>query len=1036
MAYSRDIVKDYYRAALDEPGDTNSQSVWSGGQIPSKPYLGSLAKFGIGVGGVFAAGSLQLPNGGRVWDKYVGALRNFEEYFPAKIPRTLQLSNLFSRFETSSLQQRIITPDQISGFSAGQISYLEKLTGRGSYDLLNQGIRFQDGKLYLNTSGEALLSNAGVVRNITGSHHLSTANARSLGASVTGETFAERLKFTNSAGKEVEEAFQFVGGHTKTQSILRQLGGIGTEAVERANRLARMMSPKLAVKSGSGLQTLGRMIGKWGVLGGAAILGYQTLDWKVRNTDALNDSIFDKGITAAGANLWAKANLLHASFGETTGWTDYAKKQEEYAPGSTSLTKLSAFPIMGALAGATTGYLMRVANVARVQARGRTIDQATKIVDRAMHNFGTSKDLFSTIGKTLRESNWKIFRRIGRSRTNMSTVLGAAIGMLPILPFLPGALAPTETEQELHDIYTGKKEVAVRKGRFWELGRSAYEGGNIQYFRPHLVAKILQDGKNKQIWGPLEKDGELSPLNKWYKSNFTYDVEQAHYYDRPYPVTGRSFASVPIIGDLLAATVGNFVKPQMAMHNNEYYNSGTGDYFQPPASFGSDRNTQLGEQLPGSPINGLDTTQTIGRQLYRLKQLVGLPGYLAGVVKQQITGSPDFFDQAPVLQSADDITSASRGYQDLNLGGMMFQNELFRRLLPPGRNQVETYNPIKNSMPDWLPGTGDRSPDFQHGDPFSLIQDGEIRLPGEGYASRFSELSGIDPNDYPLVHKYKILADVAPFSEKMDEVSRELAIATKGGFVSKEHQDLYWETKAQLEAKREKKSFIDYLYKEKNLGPIQQALTDYNNTQKAPSEGVSWFHKTMGSFWENLSHNAETPFEFLTPLSPAAKLIHQRTAVEDYQKTQLYGTGSAFWDRPIENFLSPFAHTLKHDVTGKNYVPDHEQQRRNLEEYFDILKYLKFTRLKNMAGSIGDHQGLVDFEQKRRETMFGVNPYTYAYTQIFRGLPRRERDYFTSFTETKDMDERARILQMVPENEKGLYIAKWRQSDATDLAIN
>lgn len=972
-------------------------------------------------------------------------MRGFEEYFFGRIPRTLQLSNIFSQFETPGIASRNVSPQQIKGFSGGQLDYLERLTGTKSHIIAREGLSFKDGKLALGESGRTILEHASVIRNINKSPRFSEAYARSLGERFTNNLFGESLAFGNSVGKETSEIFQFIGGHSRGQSVKRQLFGIGTELIERANRLAKapfefpVIGPilsklpfKFNVKSAGGLETLARLTGKLGLLGGAAVLGYKTADYAVRNTDFLNNTIFDKGITAGLATIWAKGNLAYDKFGEATGYTNYGKAQEKIAPGSTSLLKLSAFPIMGAVAGATTHYLQRIGLTAQLQARGRTISTASNVADKILRRFeGTG--IVSRIGKTLRESNSAIIRSVAESPIGIKATLGAAIGLLPVLPFLFGALAPDKTEREQADIYSGKTEVAVRKGRWWEAGRSAYEGNSIDYYRPGWYARLMQGGAEKSIWGSMEKDSELSPLQKFYKDNFTYDVEKAHYRDRPYPVTGRAFFDVPIIGPVLSATLGQIVKPTRYMHTDEFYKGSDDTYKQLPPGFGQERATSMGEQLPGSPIDPHGIKGTIGEQFYRMTELTGLPGFLFNTIKQKVTGTQDLFDQVPMLASADQIDSSSRAYWDQSLGGMVGSNELFRRLLPHKRNQIDIYNPLRNDMPSWLPGPGERSKDFQHGDPFTAVPEGEIRLPGEGYATRFSELKGVNPEDYPLIHKYKILGDIAPFSDSFKTIAEQAAGAARRGEFNEQEMALYKQTQDQIAARRDKKTFEEYKYTPKDLNPVQEALAKWNKEQGKTPQYPPWFDRTVGGYWEKLAHNAETPLEMLTPLSPAAKLVHMRTPVEDYSRMQVYGTESSFWDRPLPNFINPFISSTAHAL-GKNDIPDDVQHKRNVEEYFDILKYLKFTRLKTLAKSTGDQDATSEFEQKRRETLFGINPYTYDYSEVFRGLPRRDRDYFNAFSETKNNTDRAKILNLVPENEKGLYIAKWQQSDTQDFA--
>jgi len=192
------------------------------------------------------------------------------------------------------------------------------------------------------------------------------------------------------------------------------------------------------------------------------------------------------------------------------------------------------------------------------------------------------------------------------------------------------------------------------------------------------------------------------------------------------------------------------------------------------------------------------------------------------------------------------------------------------------------------------------------------------------------------------------------------------------------------------------------------------------------------FAKVFGGYWETLSHNIETPIDTLTPVSPAAKFMHQRTAIEDYERTQLYGTSSAFWNKPLENFLFPFLRETARSF-GYKEIPEPIEKKRDLESYFDILEYVKATRLANEARAAGDEQAVSEFEQKKSETLFGVNPFTRKYTSLYRALPKAERDYFSSFEKAKTTEERQRILEMVPENEKSLYLARWKLAMSQDI---
>jgi hypothetical protein len=543
------------------------------------------------------------------------------------------------------------------------------------------------------------------------------------------------------------------------------------------------------------------------------------------------------------------------------------------------------------------------------------------------------------------------------------------------------------------------------------------------------------------VWGE-----PISPIEKFIKSNFTYEWEKRFYEERPYPITGAAFEDVPFIGPLLGATIGRFVKPPKLMHEEDWIKGGpriqgmaTGDgegmslgneyalYKHLPPGFGRERLTELGEILPGAPISPYGFRGVFSEQFYRITEMLGLPGFMFEATKEAATGEGQWFTQEARLESARRAYGVERDFWDRELGGGFGVGEVIRRFFPHRQRAVPLYNPIRNLMPQWLPGPGERAPDFLHGDPMTKVTMGEVRLPGPGYAALHPELEGVSPEDYPDIYKFKILADVAQYSEKFKAMRRKVRIQRSKGEWSPDEEAIYQETLAQIEAKRDRKTFDEYRYES------QESLARHNEElAKQGKKPVGFFGRLIGRYWELLTHQAETPLEFLTPMAPAGKLIHMRTAIEDYERSQLYGTDLAFWQHPISHFMRPLA-TSTMRFAGWKGIPGHVQEVRDLEEYFDQLKYIKFTRLKQAAVEANNQEAVKEFEVKRRETLFGINPYTFNFTHIYRSLPRRERDYFKSFAAETDPEKRARILEMVPENQRSLYEARWARMRADQI---
>ena len=125
------------------------------------------------------------------------------------------------------------------------------------------------------------------------------------------------------------------------------------------------------------------------------------------------------------------------------------------------------------------------------------------------------------------------------------------------------------------------------------------------------------------------------------------------------------------------------------------------------------------------------------------------------------------------------MTNLSRRYYERELGAGLGPSpsmqehfgysEPLRRFI-----QRESFEPqaneIRNNMPSWLPGD-DYMTNFKVGDPYVRVDDGYARLPGAGYEALHPELEGVNPEDYPDIHKLRILSDVAPYSREYNQVS-------------------------------------------------------------------------------------------------------------------------------------------------------------------------------------------------------------------------------------------------------------------------
>lgn len=344
--------------------------------------------------------------------------------------------------------------------------------------------------------------------------------------------------------------------------------------------------------------------------------------------------------------------------------------------------------------------------------------------------------------------------------------LGIPAGMIAnrmLQPMLPDM---DKSYEEMTDIYSGRELIPVRKGRLWPFSKSDLLGDGPSYFRPHWAPKLKSQYKyTETLYGSRAEAAIFKPwpmvgANPIGHFIDKYHYEKKHYYTRPYPETAPYFQDVPLVGSLLASTIGRIPiigKPVVNMHQDEmdkYYNTGkpdsAGAYSQsnipkPTPLEGLEYmnlrgNAMLSAEhaLLGSPTETLNRYGggiTLGQQIYNFTEFSGFKGFLA---ETMMGGIP--FDKSRRYSTTNEMWSTSRFFYDAQLGDLMGLGEGIRRFIPREKKIWDKVNPLKNKMAGWLPGgaENDYHLDLLSGDPFTKLPDGEIRLPGQAYSSLYN----------------------------------------------------------------------------------------------------------------------------------------------------------------------------------------------------------------------------------------------------------------------------------------------------------
>jgi len=624
------------------------------------------------------------------------------------------------------------------------------------------------------------------------------------------------------------------------------------------------------------------------------------------------------------------------------------------------------------------------------------------------HGVGPSKGL-ELFGKKI-IPGFKAFGFKGAGRKG--GLIGLALGIATAL-ITWGDI--TQSPEELHKIFTGEQDVPIRKGRYWPFGKTPFFGGKAMYWRPHWYPMMRSRYRHSgDLWESeteeMAQGTPFSPILAPFLQGRMWDPyywEKKHYADRPYPMTGELFEPTMPFAWLGNMTIGQLVKPQKPMHR-EYWGTPQeepADRGIIPFAAGSLGMRPLAPEGMLPTVTPDSTNWNAGMAMYTLTEQMGLRGFMLQQFAEGLTGRPDFLPEGPVVESSRKATGYEREYWGLNIGDPGGFTELFRRVLPHRRKQIETWNPIRNLMPEWLPGSKHYI-DFLHGDPYTKVEMGEARLPGRGYEALHELHSGI-PEVYDAVDRFLILSDIAPYSDQYKHYKSLARMMVR-------KDDKWSETvKSHIAQRAATQREYDFL----ELEPPDDVARPLRGLSKAYRHGIASITNQAGML------------EIL-PLAPISKLFPYKTAVGTYKDYRIHGSDFTSWGHPVRDFVAPWARKVAGsgaDMFGFEYISEGEKVRRDYEDYFDKLKYVKNIKLSNLADTQGNNSLAGQYRALAGKTMTGLNVQG-GWANIYSAMPKRERSFFDAFTAAEGSD-REEILDMVPKPMERLYKAQWNIMD-------
>lgn len=568
-----------------------------------------------------------------------------------------------------------------------------------------------------------------------------------------------------------------------------------------------------------------------------------------------------------------------------------------------------------------------------------------------------------------------------------------------------GLIGRLQSADEISDEYSGRKLVEVRKSRWWGAGGNPYEGGKVSHYKPSLNALIQSDAQTKAIWG----DDAPNPVMRFLLKNFTYHLEERNASSRPYPMSSPAFADVPFMGRLLGGTIGRIIKPIRYYREEEWRNGDS--YLNVPDDKDSNPYIPDGGVGIGRPRNPYSFAEMFGKTQYNMREAEGFIGFLKNRFQSTFSGEETFANEGQLMAESGEMQSTIRDFWELELGGLASLSEIPRRFLPKERIQDRNrYNPILNDMPGWMPEK------FKRGDPYTKVPVGYARLPGPGYAALHPELKGVAPENYPLANRYDILANVAYYSTEFRIARAQMKKAYDKGTLSAEHRELFEMREKEIDKLKLKRNY--FMESDEQL----QQATFIRMMRKMYLEGV-----------ENIKDMA-APIEYMTfgGIRPTQKFLPVGDALDDYERFAILGSETSFWtlDKAFTDYLGPAFQHLTTNLTGRlaSGVPERVEKRRALEQYFDRLNYYKYMKLWEKYRAEGKTKEAARYKAYAHKTVFGVNKNAPILSQ-YSVMPTPEKDRFEGFRRISSPAERARLMELLPEDVKPMVQSIWNQQD-------
>lgn len=190
--------------------------------------------------------------------------------------------------------------------------------------------------------------------------------------------------------------------------------------------------------------------------------------------------------------------------------------------------------------------------------------------------------------------------------------------------------------------------------------------------------------------------------------------------------------------------------------------------------------------------------------------------------------------------------------------------------------------------------------------------------------------------------------------------------------------------------------------------------------------------KNVSRLWEGAMHFANKmaqPIEHVMMFgaAPINKLLPYRDALEDYEAREVYGTEMKGWDDPVGGWIAPAIRSAMHNYLGLDFESSGLKKKRQAEEYFDKLKFYKYSMLSEGAEGVGEGFLSDQYNRIANRTAIGQTGFV-SDGELGNALGGREAMFASGFAGEINVGRQEEIMEALPEFKqhimKNFYLGK------------